>query len=524
MKNRLTAIFLLFFLAGCATQESKVADINMAMGGTMFGIQITPNIEKLKKYEGNPYLTSAVVVDPVYIGEYSSAMESAIFNRNLEAVEYLVSVNAPKLVSLRWADPLSGAWKRTPVNIPAAEMACAMGEMEIMKYLQKAHPEDKVNYTNCLNYYVSTGLTTDKKSLRHGHAGSVVNTIIELGADVNGQPEYGRSLHSGLLGLEVYTGLQEALLIHGLDVNAKYTCFEGECAHLTTVSAYKNTRHSTDLMYLLLAYGADINIKVRNRIEVDVLTTGELKYEDRIITPLHKAAYFSRPELYARLVDLGADETITDNLGKTPQQYAGIYSEFNKLSKEQKARYQKALAQRSQQSNSSNDLFGKAVALGFGALAIGSMDVPSGIAGEAFTALATDIMTDSGGSQLNKLNQDAMRDLEQSQKSFSKEVNNISSANTTIVDQGNNREPKKVDCVYEFIKTRQRILNRGVKILCDERAPGGMAKCAAYRDRTIIGETNRQLAASGLSQCQISVPPPARKAPNTPSGKATKEA
>jgi hypothetical protein len=302
----------------------------------------------------------------------------------------------------------------------------------------------------------------------------------------------------------VSSGLPAALLKHGMDVNKPFKCGlkSDSCTQLTRL-ARKETQDINDMFYLLASNGANLNAKATMMMNVDVLNTGEIKTQEREVTPLHVAAYFNESEFYSRLIALGADETITDNQGNTPEQYANQFFRLKKSSRQQKEIYQQDVRERQAAERQSRDaVFGKALALGLGAAAISSVDVDSDIKAEVFSAFAEDVVTDSNGKNLNAINNRARSELQQQQQAFAKEVAAQIEKNTTVVAEVDGQQEKRVDCVYEYLKATQRVKSSGFKAECIE-AHEDMKFCANKKRRMYHDEANRLLVEANLSQCQL---------------------
>ncbi len=514
-------ILIILTLSACMSQTNQILDINVSIGA--FGGTITPrHMKKLRSYSSNPYVLGTMASPPkAPFDSFLNATEVAIFYHNNEAAEYLISIGATNKVSARWHDPVTDILTRSELVIPAAELACGMGNFDMMNMYLQAYPGDKINYTNCLHQYVSYGASLDPNQTEKGHIGEVVDTIVSLGGNVGGAPEYGRPLYNSALDYKDYTGLLQSLLNHGLNPHRVFPCLMGECTYFSELANLVDSDSASKKADLIFAHGADVNQAVSFKIPVDVLITGELKYERRALSPLHIAAYFDSPELYAKLIFLGADVNQLDNLGNKPGKYAGIYKEFERLSSRQKSLYDEKKRRQREASRRNNDFFGKAVALGFGAIAIGSADVSSDITAKAFGAFAQDVISDSGGSNLNKLNQEALSNLERDQQKFNAEVEVINKRSQNYdksqaeITQ-NTGTTKAIDCGNEYIRTRTGLYSEGGAIACDE-AVEGVGYCSHYRRWVRNGEINRRLAGAGLPQCQKAMNRPDRTTPGVPS-------
>ncbi|RCX02237.1 hypothetical protein [Marinomonas foliarum] len=352
--NRLFSLsLLLIVLSGCASQKSKEADIQIH--------GITNNdMAVLESHKDNPYITSSKDALPSYI-EYSNAMEAAIYNRNLDAVKYLTSINAAHKVSIRYLN-LNNQWARTPVNVPAAELACGVAEFDIMQVLLERYPDDTLNYTNCLHYVVSSYsyypdhfavLKNPAPTFRDGKNTAIaVQKIIDMGGDPNKLPEYGSPLYESIF-TSTTNNLLTALLENGLDANMRYSCVHGKCMFLTELGNYLDEVQSSERARILVKYGADVNVTHNTPVIVGFNTYGSYLYETKSMSPLHDAEFFDRNILAATLIDLGADPTHKNADGYTAESFKGKFAEIKVLREKQVAINQQRAAQQNQDSGSS---------------------------------------------------------------------------------------------------------------------------------------------------------------------------
>jgi len=345
---------MLMFLSGCASQATMEANIQIQ------AIEAR-NLALLESYTDNPYITSSKDALPSYI-EYSNAMEAAIYSRNLEAVNYLTSINAAHKVSVRYLNH-NRQWARTPVNVPAAELACGVAEFDIMQVLLERYPEDKPNYTNCLHYLVASYnyypsghfflLNNPASTWRDGeNTAKAVEKIIALGGDPNAMPKYGRSMYEMVLSPQTNT-LLKALLENGMDPNKPYDCLGGACTFLSDLAVYKDEEMASERAKLLVHYGADVNSVAQVAVVKGINSAASHGFEQKSVTALHMARFFDRDTLSATLIELGADETIADNEGNTPDSYAGQYAQIEAAQKQQAANQQAATANTHQDSGGS---------------------------------------------------------------------------------------------------------------------------------------------------------------------------
>lgn len=352
--NRLFSLgLLLIVLTGCASQAQKEADIQI------HGIE-SNDMAVLESHKDNPYIISSKDALPSYI-EYSNAMEAAIYNRNLDAVKYLTSINAAHKVSIRYLN-INNQWARTPVNVPAAELACGVAEFEIMQVLLERYPDDIPNYTNCLHYVVSSYLyypdhfallKNPAPTFRDGKNTAIaVQKIIGMGGDPNKLPKYGSPLYESVF-TPTTNNLLTALLENGLDANMRYPCAHGKCMFLTELGNYFDEELSSERARILVKYGADVNVAHNTPVIVGFNVSGSYLYETKSVTPLHDAEFFDRNILAATLIDLGADPTRKNADGYTAESFKGKFAEIKVLREKQVAINQQRTAQQNQDSGSS---------------------------------------------------------------------------------------------------------------------------------------------------------------------------
>lgn len=346
MTRLLATSLMLLFLSGCvATQERIEAGINIhAIEGG--------EIAMLETYKDNSYITSSKQALPGYI-DFSNAMEAAIYKRNIEAVRYLISINAANKVSIRYSD-YNPQWVRTPVTIPAAELACGVAAFDIMDLLLESYPEDKPNYTNCLHYliasyhYYPTGhffmLNNPIPEWRNGeNTALAAEKIIALGGDPNALPDYGVTLYENVLTPKT-NSLLSTLLEKGMDPNTQYPCFQGkgQCTFLSDISVYEDEVTAIERAKLLVEAGAEVNTRVNTAVTTGIDVSGGFIFKQQEMTALHMARFFDRNKLAETLIELGADPTLTDSEGKTADSYAGVYAQIRAEQSQQAAATQQA--------------------------------------------------------------------------------------------------------------------------------------------------------------------------------------
>jgi ankyrin repeat protein len=372
--NRLFSLsLLLILLTGCASQASKEADI------LIHGIE-NQDLAVLENNKDNPYITTTKNVEPGFV-EYSNAMEAAIYNRNLDAVKYLSSIDAAHKVSVRF-NALTGQWQRTEVNIPPAELACGVADFETMAFLLERYPDEKPNYTNCLHYlvaslsYYPSGhffiLKNPAPTFRNGENTAVaVQKIIDLGGEPNTQPEYGVPMYNSVLSSNT-NDLLVTLLKNGMDANTQFSCLYGKCMFLTKLGNYLDETQSSERAKILVKYGADVNATHDTPVIIGLDASGSYLYEKRSMTPLHDAEFFDKKILAATLIDLGADPAHKNADGYTADGYAGKFAKIKALYEKQVAINQQRAAQ-AQKNKDSGGSFGGSILDVMGAIGAGGL-------------------------------------------------------------------------------------------------------------------------------------------------------
>jgi len=353
--------FMLLSLFGCASPGQVALNINTKAieGG---------DIAYLKANNNAAYVTSSRVVSPA-IGLFSNAMEAAIYHKNIEAVRYLISINAANQVSPMFIG-LDGMWTRTAVNVTAAELACGVAAFDIMELLLESYPSEKLNYTNCLHYLVASyqyypsqhfAIQRDSqvknKDWRNGKNTAIaVEKIIALGGDPNTPPEYGLTLHGNVF-RSFTNNMLTALLEHGMDPNQPYPCTEsGHCLILTDLGNYIDEDLSSERARLLIQYGADVNAVTQTPVINALDAWGIGQYKNQGMSALHMARFFDRDKLAATLIELGADPTLTNNEGKNAESYAGAYAQIKATQTQQAAVSQQAATANTNQDSGGSGL------------------------------------------------------------------------------------------------------------------------------------------------------------------------
>lgn len=375
--TRLFAVsFMLLFSLGCVKQGETQASIDLD------AIIESGNVSLLESYKNDPYITHSTQVQPPGNIKFSNAMESAIYKRNIEVVRYLIGINAAHKVSVRYLH--NNEWARTPITVPAAELACGVGAFDIMELLLQSYPEDKPNYTNCLHYLVAsyeyypsriffasdTTPFAQWSQWRNGeNTALAAEKIIALGGDPNALPEYDSTLHS-----KVFRSFTNKLLItlleNGMDPNQPYPCGEsGHCLMLADLGMYNNQNISSERARLLVENGADLNAVIQTPVLTSLDQWGIGQFKNQSMTALHTSEYYDRDQLSETLIELGADPTLTNNDGKTASNFAGSIARI-------KAR-QAAATQQAATANTNQDSDGIGASTLFGIIsgAVGIMDV-----------------------------------------------------------------------------------------------------------------------------------------------------
>jgi ankyrin repeat protein len=150
---------------------------------------------------------------------------------------------------------------------------------------------------------------------------AVIEYLLSQGADPNRQTN--ESGHPVLLGIAYFNHLEciRLLLGAGADVNALVTETGETALHGAVIGLGKNVsaadRHA--VVKLLIEHGADPNRRTIPGMPTaafwrDVRTRGE--------TPLHRAAAYASEETVVFLLQAGADKTIRDANGDSPQSWA----------------------------------------------------------------------------------------------------------------------------------------------------------------------------------------------------------
>ncbi len=385
---------------------------------------------------------------------------------------------------------------------------------------------------------------------------SGIRNLIDQGASLDGyvyQPKYidgTNTFRFPLATVHSTPALHQQLLDLGLDPNKPYQCnsyvtcstiFEiamlnGGLVRYSGIAALDRPKvltksHVDSLMDLLVKNGLNVNgmhsHTVRTGVKEVTTTGGGYSTETHELTYLQLAAYYGAKDLFEALLRHGADPKILSSAGIATVNYAGLEQrvEQQMQSGTEKAR----LADR--QSKDNSDFWNKAIAVGLGAAAIGSMDIPTDLAGEAIGSLATDIITDSGGTHVNamhdKYSQQQKEHMTEQQTDFQSVINRQSSQDKQSSLSPHQPEKQyqvtstKVDCGYEYYKAETALRNSGHFKFASCDPQGNRDECQWRRESSKVGAVNSELVARNFSQCQVSLPKrPARQATNT-SGSGT---
>ena len=389
MTRLLSLSFMLLFLSGCAHQALKENNIDIAIEENDIGV--------LKSYKANPYLTGNGELSE--LADFSNAMESAIYKRNIEAVRFLISTNSANKVSAHYyqynPSIKSFNWVRTPTTIPAAELACGVGAFDIMALLLQHYPQDIPDYTNCLHYYISsfhyypsfkdTRIASPFFRVRSPNLRAwrtdentaiAAQKIIDLGADPNAMPDYGQLMYHQVV-VHPTNHLLTTLLEAGMDPNRPYECGIGgfTCSFLTDV-ARNHTNIASDSTKQLIKHGAKVNALYPTPVITGVNDYGtQFQLEQQNITALHMARFFEQDEMAETLIELGADPSVQTEEGKTADDYAGNFAPLRTIQEQRFAAYQQTLNQQQAATTQSNGSSGASKLLGIISGAVEIMDM-----------------------------------------------------------------------------------------------------------------------------------------------------
>ncbi|MEX1669972.1 hypothetical protein AB4876_13710 [Zhongshania guokunii] len=318
--------FALLFISGCTPPyiNSFEIGVDIAQGRT----------DKLKEFNSNSFVRNAQSPDREPY-EVTNATESAVLHNNIEAIHYLISIDAIHPVSAQYQDDKNNT-HYSPVNVPAAEYACGVGSFEIMALLQEHDQTQTVNYTNCLHYILYSQNIRFIKKASPDELNSRIEKVISLGGDINKAPEYGQPLQAYLfddlneqnLSHREFISRLELLEKNGLEVDTTFSYAIGKETLLGRLSYFEDENSTAELAKTLVKLGADVNKVVNRSIIIGFAEQpgSEYKYQNRDVTALHMARFYDRNKLAETLIALGADDDIKDDRGYTSKDYAGVYA------------------------------------------------------------------------------------------------------------------------------------------------------------------------------------------------------
>lgn len=379
MTRLLGLSFILLFISGCATTSQFDIESNINVNAIKGG-----NTALLETYKDNSYITTSKPSISSGYYYFRNATEAAIYLRNIDAVRYLISINAAHQASVKYPDyatwrrdvPAITQWAR--VEVPAAELACGVGAFDIMELLIDSYPDEKPNYTNCLHYFIASYPYRNLDAEANGKQDidditSSVEKIIALGGEPAAIPNHGITLYENVLTPNT-NQLLITLLENGMDPNTQYQCHsgfseKGTCTFLTDISFYEDEETAIARAELLVKHGADINALTQIPVPAGHQfypipfpthhnDRGTLEFEIENMSALHMARFFDRDKLAARLIELGADPDITNQQDKTAENYAGSYAQIEAVYAQQTAAKQQATTTQNNGSSGASTLLG----------------------------------------------------------------------------------------------------------------------------------------------------------------------
>lgn len=316
---RIILIILVVFLTACESNMVKESRVSRSIyTGDLKRLKELNDIDFVRKPNGGTdYLVK-------------NATELAVYVRNEEALEYLMSIDAILPVRASYFDHIPSA-KRSVSYISPAELACGIGAFEIMDLLQKYDSSQSINYTNCLHYQLSSQILFPNPDETQTSINKNIEKAIALGGDISSTPDYGRGLHFYLFDkkpteiyqADVYRDRLDLLLNNGLDPNITYKNLSGSESLLTRLSTLEDEEFAQEMIRFLVLKGADVNKAVDVSVSVRLSQTAWVDYdmELRRVTPLHIARFYSREQTANLLIELGADTEIKDDKGLLASAY-----------------------------------------------------------------------------------------------------------------------------------------------------------------------------------------------------------
>tara|TARA_R110001592_G_scaffold232657_1_gene490077 strand:+ start:576 stop:2090 length:1515 start_codon:yes stop_codon:yes gene_type:complete len=488
--NNIAFISLFLFLGGCINIPSPDQDAfnNLKANGNQ-------NLDS--DYFTGQSINQTHALDP-------NAMTEALTARNFSAVKKLVELGASRKVTapyFRFPDILpNGHWVPSSDDgkwpVTAAELACIRHDIDVSDYLLERFPEEKVNYSRCLllalnvkNFSYSRKSDEEIAIFARSHPHLDFSSEQEIA-------EFIRELGSRGANVNILTSQKVRALhdipprlaqesIKDLGSMERYACGHLGLAALIDIGLnpnllgfwFKTALQSKDpekheLIKYIIDNGIDPNLSGEYRMPTNVdYNQGRLIYETKKeLSLLHLSSFFGKPDIYAYLVAAGANPEVVDAEGQTPIAYANRYAhivEVKEATAAKLAMHQDELARQAEQ-KSKGDGFAKVLALGLGAVAIGSLDVANDVAIEAMGALSADIL--SGGGQ-NTAN--LYKKAEANALTRSAEQNNAQNKADFLnsVKQEKDALPQstaKTNCGAKYISEKLKLYNEGGHIACDE--------------------------------------------------------
>lgn len=318
--------FVLLYISACTPPYMKSYEINVDIAHG--------RIDKLKEFNDNSFVRNPQSPDREPY-EVTNATESAVLHNNIEAIRYLISIDAIQPVSVRYRDDKNNT-HYSPVNVPAAEYACGVGGFEIMALLQEHDHTQTVNYTNCLHYILYSQNLPFIKKASPDELNSRIEKVLSLGGNINKAPKYGQPLPAYIfndltdqvISPSPFISRLELLEKNGLDVDTPFPNGNGKETLLASLFNFQDENISTELAKTLVQLGADVNKVVNRSIIVGLAEQpgSGYKFQNRDVTALHVARFYDRNKLAETLIVLGADDDIKDDHGYTSKDYAGVYA------------------------------------------------------------------------------------------------------------------------------------------------------------------------------------------------------
>ncbi|WP_295875137.1 hypothetical protein [uncultured Zhongshania sp.] len=423
-------IFLLIMLSGCETYRANVE------ADAIIGNQL----EILDSYKGSPYVKG---YDSKPSQPYqNNAMTTAIIYRNLGAVKKLVSLGANRSTSIDYyysGDPSAEFSYFDPrfirsMSVPAVDLACIVFDLEIVDYLLSKFPDEKPNYSRCMYMAFSNVIARSGKemaatvsditspylpSTSKNEELNYISALVERGADVNVFISKNIRAASGIPEDITPGNIQnyQASLQEGYNWNFFKNLVENgldpDSLKPWVVSAISSGGKRLDeAVIYLIENGLNPNLKGDYPLSDGIYREngGSVRIVYKDISILHLAAFYSRGPIYKRLIEVGANRGALDGQGRIPKDYLNFFINnyvANRGNREAEVKRYEEEARIQDEKNASKNSggFAKALALGIGAVAIGSLDVDSETAIQAMGAVSADILSDGKSSNTSDLYQ-----------------------------------------------------------------------------------------------------------------------